>query len=229
MAGAERAGAVVLVSGGMDSCVAAAMAARDGAAFFLHAGYGQRTERKERACFEALADHYKAARRLVVRLDHLGAMGGSALTDAAVAVPGADLSRRGVPVTYVPFRNAQLLAAAVAWAETLDASRVVIGAVEEDSSGYPDCRRVFYEAFQRVIDTGTRAGAALRLETPLIGLRKSAIVARGADLGAPFHLTWSCYRAEDAACGACDSCALRLRAFGEAGLRDPLPYRPVGA
>ncbi len=221
--GRER--AVVLVSGGMDSCVTAAIAATACKVAFLHASYGQRTQARERECFEALADHYHVTDRLVARLDHLGAMGGSSLTDAAIPVPEADLHRRDVPPTYVPFRNAQLLAAGAAWAEVLGAGSVWIGAVEEDSSGYPDCRREFFDCFERAIESGTRPGTKIRIETPVIALRKSAIVRRGAELGAPFHLTWSCYREERAACGTCDSCALRLRAFREAGVTDPIPYQ----
>ncbi len=217
--------AVVLVSGGMDSCVTAALAARRAEAAFLHASYGQRTEARERECFEALADHFGARRRLVARLDHLRAIGGSSLTDPGLPVPGADPGRRGIPITYVPFRNAQLLAAAAAWAEVIGASRIYIGAVEEDSSGYPDCRRIFFDAFEAAIREGTRPGTRLSIETPVIGMRKSAIVRKGLELGVPFHLTWSCYQDERVACGACDSCALRLRAFAEAGESDPLPYR----
>ena len=216
--------AVVLVSGGMDSCVTAAIAATAGEVAFLHASYGQRTQARERECFDALADHYRVTHRLVARLDHLGAMGGSSLTDAAIPVPDADLKRRDVPPTYVPFRNAQLLAAAAAWAEVLGAGSVYIGAVEEDSSGYPDCRRAFFDCFEAAIEAGTRPGTRISIRTPVIALRKSAIVKRGLELGAPLHLTWSCYREERAACGACDSCALRLRAFREAGVADPIPY-----
>jgi 7-cyano-7-deazaguanine synthase len=219
--------AIVLLSGGMDSCVTAAIAAQSWDLALLHVTYGQRTERRERACFEALADHFGARRRLVARLDHLAEIGGSGLTDPSVPIPEADLHRGGVPVTYVPFRNAQMLAAGVAWAEVLPARVLFIGAVEEDSSGYPDCRRVFFDAFEAMAALGTRPGHPLRIETPVIHMRKSAIVRRGLELKAPFHLTWSCYRDEERACGDCDSCALRLRAFAEAGVSDPLPYRPA--
>jgi 7-cyano-7-deazaguanine synthase len=220
----ERDRSVVLVSGGMDSCVAAAMAARRHDAAFLHVSYGQRTEARERRAFEAIADHFGIARRLAVRLDLLAAIGGSCLTDASIAVPEADLSREDVPISYVPFRNTHLLAAAVSWAEVIDARAIYIGAVEEDSSGYPDCRRVYYEAFNRLIEVGTRPGPRLTVLTPLIGMRKAEIVRLGLDLGAPFRLTWSCYRSEERACGACDSCALRLRGFAEAEAKDPIPY-----
>lgn len=220
--GRER--AVVLVSGGMDSCVAAAIAARDHEPAFLHVSYGQRTEARERRAFEAIADHYGVPRRLAVRLEALSRIGGSCLTDASVPVPEADPGREGVPVSYVPFRNTHLLATAVSWAEVLRARRVFIGAVEEDSSGYPDCRAVYFDAFARLIEVGTRPGSAVSVETPLLHLRKSEIVKRGLELGAPLHLTWSCYQSEERACGACDSCALRLRAFSEAGARDPIPY-----
>ena len=221
--------AVVLVSGGMDSCVTAAIAV--GAhgperTAFLHASYGQRTEEKERACFSAVADHFGVSLRLAARLDHMKTLGGSSLTDPAIPVPAADLSRGGVPPTYVPFRNAQLLSIGVAWAEALRAGSVYIGAVEEDSSGYPDCRRSFFDAFETAVDAGTRPETAIRIVTPVIHMRKSEIVRRGIELGAPFHLTWSCYQDNAAACGNCDSCALRLRAFREAGVSDPLEYRP---
>jgi 7-cyano-7-deazaguanine synthase len=212
----------------MDSCVTAAIAALECRPAFLHVSYGQRTEAKERSCFLALADHFGVPDRLETRLDHMKAIGGSSLTDASIPVPAADLARRGIPPTYVPFRNAQFLAVATAWAEVLGASRIYIGAVEEDSSGYPDCRRGFFDAFQNLIAAGTRPETAIEIRTPVIHMKKSAIVKRGIELGAPFHLTWSCYEAEEVACGRCDSCALRLRAFTGAGARDPLPYRAVG-
>jgi 7-cyano-7-deazaguanine synthase len=217
--------AVCLVSGGMDSCVTAAIAREenDGLAF-LHVSYGQRTEARERRAFEELADHYGVARRFAVSVEHLARIGGSSLTDPSIPVPEADLNSRQIPTSYVPFRNAHLLSIAVSWAEVEGARRIYIGAVAEDSSGYPDCRPEFYEAFQRVIDTGTKPSTRVRIRTPVIHLRKAEIIRRGADLGAPLGLTWSCYRREDAACGACDSCALRLRAFREAGLADPVPY-----
>jgi len=215
---------VVLVSGGMDSCVTAAIAARDHDVAFVHAGYGQRTERKERACFTALADHFGVERRLLIRLDHLREIGGSSLTDPALAVPHGGPGP-GIPSTYVPFRNAQLLSAAVSWAEALGARGVFIGAVEEDSSGYPDCRRAFFDAFEAMIDQGTRPETRVRVVTPVIQMTKSSIVALGLELGVPFHLTWSCYQDEERACGTCDSCVLRRRAFSQAGVPDPLPYR----
>ena len=218
---------VVLVSGGMDSCVTAAIAVRECRAAFLHVSYGQRTEARERSSFLSLASHFGVTDRLEGRLDHLKTIGGSSLTDAAIPVPAADLGRRGVPQTYVPFRNAQLLSIAVAWAEVIGASRIYIGAVEEDSSGYPDCRREFYDAYEAMIKAGTRPETSIRIETPVIRMRKSAIVRKGLELKAPFHLTWSCYQAEQVACGSCDSCALRLRAFAEAGIPDPIPYLPT--
>lgn len=233
--------AVVLVSGGMDSCVTAAIARTTHALAFLHASYGQRTERRERQAFDAIADFYGVNERLVVRLDHLAAIGGSALTDPAIAVPenraavlaktagqGRETRERGtpeIPVTYVPFRNANLLAVAVSWAEVLGARAVFIGAVAEDSSGYPDCRPEFYRAFQQAVDQGTKPESRIAIVTPVIALRKSEIVRQGIELGAPLHLTWSCYQAEEIACGICDSCQLRLRAFAEAGAADPLTYR----
>lgn len=217
---------VVIVSGGMDSAVTASIAAGEaGDLHFLHVNYGQRTERKELACFHALCDHFRAKGRLVADLRQLAAIGGSSLTDPDIPVEAADLDRKTFPSSYVPFRNAHLLAAAVSWAEVLGASSIYIGAIAVDGSGYPDCRPEFYEAFQRVVDTGTGIGPALRIRTPVIGMTKAEVVRTGLRLGTPFHLTWSCYQAEDAACGECDSCALRLRGFREAGAEDPIAYK----
>ena len=217
--------AVCLVSGGMDSCVTAAIAYEENDELaFLHVSYGQRTEQREHESFAALADHFNVRQRLIVSLEQLSKIGGSSLTDNAIPVTEVSLSASGIPSSYVPFRNAHLLATAVSWGEVIKASSIYIGAVAEDSSGYPDCRPEFYEAFQRVIDTGTRPETALTIRTPVIGMRKSEIVRRGIDLRAPLHLTWSCYVESELACGRCDSCALRLRAFREAGVPDPVPY-----
>jgi len=218
---------VVLLSGGMDSTVAAALARREGSIACLHFTYGQRTAARERRSFGLVAGVLGAVERRIIYLPHLGSFGGSALTDRSLDVPDADPARVGVPATYVPFRNAQFLAAAVAWAETLQAQAVVYGAVEEDGSGYPDCRGVFVDAFNRLVETGTKVGAELRVEAPLLHRRKSEIIRLGLELGVPFHLTWSCYQDEEVACGRCDSCALRLRGFREAGATDPLPYRKL--
>lgn len=216
---------IVLVSGGMDSLVTAAVAAREcGKLRFLHAGYGQRTEVRELAGFRRLAQHYRVTDALEIRLDALGRIGGSSLTDASLAVPDHDPAATGVPSSYVPFRNAHLLAAAVSWAEVVGAQRVYIGAVEEDSSGYPDCRETFYAAFQQAIDLGTKDDTHISIVTPVIHMNKADIVRLGLELGAPFELSWSCYRREDAACGTCDSCVLRIRAFRAAGVPDPIPY-----
>jgi 7-cyano-7-deazaguanine synthase len=221
-----REGSVVLLSGGMDSCVCAALAARDWGTAALHISYGQRTEGRERRAFLAICERLGIAQRLIVRNEALAAMGGSALTDKNMAVPESGQIGHGIPVTYVPFRNAHFLAAGVSWAEVLMASRVYIGAVEQDSSGYPDCRPAYYQAFNEVVRTGTKDGR-IQIVTPLIGLRKVEIVRLGLELGAPFDLTWSCYSHEDRACGVCDSCVLRLRAFHEAGATDPIPYDEV--
>ena len=221
-------GAVVLASGGMDSCVCAALAMRDYATpnppALLHVDYGQRTEARERQAFNALADHYRIARRLVAACPGLAAIGGSALTDATIPVPAAAPAPGEIPVTYVPFRNAHFLALAVSWAEVLGAKVILIGAVEPDSSGYPDCRPAYYAAFNRLIATGTRHGD-IEVRTPLIAMRKAAIIRLGLELSAPLHLSWSCYQGSDRACGECDSCRLRLQAFAEAGVPDPVPYR----
>lgn len=217
--------AIVLLSGGMDSCVVAAMLAAEGYELnMLHTNYGQRTERKELACFHELADYFTAARRLVVDIRHLAAIGGSSLTDERIEITPASLDSSGIPSSYVPFRNANILSIAVSWAETIGAGTIAIGAVEEDSSGYPDCRSVFYEAFQRVVDLGTHPDTAITLVTPVIGMSKEEIVTTGLSHNAPFNLTWSCYKSEDRACGECDSCALRLRGFDRAGVVDPIEY-----
>jgi 7-cyano-7-deazaguanine synthase len=218
--------AVVCLSGGMDSAVCAALAARDYDAYALHFSYGQRTESRELRSARQVAEALKFQEFLPISIDLFRQIGGSALTDASIAVPVAPepgLIGQSVPVTYVPFRNAHFLAAAVSWAEVLGAEAILIGAVEQDSSGYPDCRPAYYEAFQQLVRTGTRDGK-IRVETPLIDLHKRQIVALGLELQAPFHLTWSCYSGEEIACGVCDSCVLRLRAFAEAGIEDPIPY-----
>lgn len=221
-----RTRAVVLLSGGMDSCVCAALAARDHDAAAVHVSYGQRTEERERRAFFAICDRLHIHDRLVVRNEALRAIGGSALTDDRIAVPEAALQiGHSIPVTYVPFRNAHFLAVAVSWAEVLGADQVYIGAVQQDSSGYPDCRPEYYRAFNEVVRAGTRAGR-IAVVTPLIGLRKAEIVSLGLELGAPFDLTWSCYSREDVACGMCESCVLRLRAFAAAGTTDPIAYVP---
>jgi len=215
--------AVVLLSGGMDSCVCAALAVRDFDAAAVHVSYGQRTEARERGSFLAVCDRLDIRDRLVVRNEALRAIGGSALTDASIRVPESHAIGCDIPVTYVPFRNAHFLSVAVSWAEVLGAGKIYIGAVEQDSSGYPDCRPAYYEAFNQVIRAGTKEGK-IEIVTPLIRLRKHDIVRLGLELGAPFDLTWSCYSREDRACGVCDSCVLRLRAFEEAGARDPIRY-----
>jgi 7-cyano-7-deazaguanine synthase len=224
-----------LLSGGMDSCVCAALAARDYQAAAVHVSYGQRTEARERRSFDGICDRLGIRDRLVVRNEALRAIGGSALTDSGIAVPEADVpqaagfgARADIPVTYVPFRNTHFLAVAVSWAEVLGAGKVYIGAVEPDSSGYPDCRPEYYRAFNEVVKAGTKDGA-IRVVTPLIAMHKAEIVRLGLELNAPFDLTWSCYQREDRACGVCDSCVLRLRAFGEAGAEDPIPYAEAAA
>ena len=227
----ERKKAVLCLSGGMDSCVCAALAARDHDVYAVHFSYGQRTEARELRSAEEIARLVGAKELMHLKIDLFRRIGGSALTDASIAVPVAagDESQIGaeVPVTYVPFRNAHFLSAAVSWAEVLGAKTVLIGAVEQDSSGYPDCRPAYYDAFNELIRQGTKEGE-IRVETPLIRMRKSEIVQLGVELGAPFHVSWSCYSGETEACGVCDSCVLRLRAFREAGTSDPVPYASAG-
>jgi 7-cyano-7-deazaguanine synthase len=221
--------AVACVSGGMDSCVTAALAAADHRLAFLHANYGQRTEERELDCFRALADHFRAEHTLVVDFTALKDIGGSSLTDEAVPVREGDPEAGVVPTSYVPFRNAHLLAAATSWAEVLGAAAIFVGAVWEDSSGYPDCRPEFYRAFQEAIRLGTRPETEIVIRTPVIGLTKAEIVRQGLALGVPFEKTWSCYQGSVEACGACESCRLRRRGFAEAGVPDPLPYRAPGS
>jgi 7-cyano-7-deazaguanine synthase len=207
----------------MDSCVCVALAARDHEAAAVHVSYGQRTEERERQSFLAICRRLNILDQLMIRNEALRAIGGSALTDDGIPVPQSHSIGEGVPVTYVPFRNAHFLAVAVSWAEVLGAEKVYIGAVEPDSSGYPDCRPAYYEAFNAVVKAGTKDGR-IQIVTPLIAMHKAEIVRLGLELGAPFDLTWSCYSREDEACGVCDSCALRLRAFAAAGVKDPIAY-----
>ena len=221
----EKKLAVILASGGMDSCVTAAMADQQHRLAFFHANYGQRTEKQELKAFAEQADYFHAEKRLIVDLSHLKWIGGSSLTDTKIQISDADLTRRDIPSSYVPFRNANLLSIATSWAEVIGANYIYIGAVEEDSSGYPDCRKIFYDAFNRVIALGTKGDPTIEIITPVIGWKKKDIVKKGMELNVPFHLTWSCYKSEGIACGECDSCALRLRGFQLAGLEDPIPYR----
>lgn len=220
----EKPKGIVLASGGMDSLVLAAFAARESDLALLHVNYGQRTEKRELACFHAIADHFGVRERMVADIGYLRTIGGSALTNPALEIPAADLARQGVPVTYVPFRNAHFLCIAVSWAEVIGAKTVYIGAVWADSSGYPDCRPAFYEAMNEAIRLGTRDDTAIRVKAPFLGLKKKDLVLMGKSFDVPFEQSWSCYRDGEKACGRCDSCALRLRAFSEAGVPDPLAY-----
>ena len=209
----------------MDSCVTAAVAhAENECLAFLHVSYGQRTEAREQRAFTEISDHYVVKERLEVSIGHLAKIGGSSLTDEAIEVSDANLGSKEIPASYVPFRNANMLSVAVSWAEVIGANSIYIGAVAEDSSGYPDCRSEFYEAFQKVIDTGTKPETNVEIRTPIIHLSKAEIVKKGIELKAPLNLTWSCYRSEDLACGTCDSCALRLRGFEQANVKDPINY-----
>lgn len=217
--------AVCLVSGGLDSCVTAAIALREvGELAFLHVSYGQRTEARELRAFEEIAAHFEIKRRLNVSIGHLAMIGGSSLTNRNIPVSPARLDARDIPTSYVPFRNAHLLAIATSWAEVIGATKIYIGAVADDSSGYPDCRPEFYEAFQRVVSVGTKPDTQIEIKTPVIKLSKSEIVELGQRIGAPLSLTWSCYSDSERACGECDSCALRLRAFRATGIEDPILY-----
>lgn len=209
----------------MDSCVTAAIAKQENDEIaFLHVSYGQRTESRERQAFNDIADFYAIEKRLDVSIEYLTKIGGSSLTDKSIGVTEADLESKEIPTSYVPFRNANMLAIATSWAEVLKANSIYVGAVAEDSSGYPDCRPEFYAAFEKTIAKGTKPETNIRIETPIINLSKGEIVEKGIELSAPLQLSWSCYRSEDLACGTCDSCALRLRGFAIAGVKDPIPY-----
>jgi 7-cyano-7-deazaguanine synthase len=230
----EQRKAVVLLSGGMDSCVSAALAIEAhgaGHVALLHASYGQRTQQRERRSFEEIADFYDIKQRLIADLGYFRSIGGSALTDRNIAIPEHELRVSGdhggtIPVTYVPFRNAHFLSIGVSWAEAIGAGAIYIGAVAEDSSGYPDCRPEYYRAFQQLIRIGTRPETQIEIVTPVIHMKKDEIIRQGLALRAPLQLTWSCYQGEQLACGTCDSCLLRLRAFARAGVPDPIGYRP---
>ena len=217
--------AVIAVSGGMDSCVTAAIANENYQLAFAHINYGQRTEKRELKAFSDIADYFKVEERLIVDYSHLKKIVGSSLTDKNIDVKKADLGNKNIPTSYVPFRNANILSACVSWAEVLNAKAVFIGAVYEDSSGYPDCRPDFFSAFEKMVELGTKPETKIKIETPIIHLSKAEIIKKGMELNAPLHLTWSCYQNEDKACGVCDSCALRLRGFQKAGVADPIPYK----
>ena len=217
--------AIVLVSGGMDSCVTAAVAVQEHEMAFLHVGYGQRIQVRELAAFNAIADYYGVTRRLMADIGYLKKIGGSSLIDDSIPVAESGLEDGDtIPTSYVPFRNTHLLSIAVSWAEVIGASKIFIGAVEEDSSGYPDCRKEYYQAFNNLVEVGTKPETHIQVITPLINLSKSEIVLKGVELGAPLHLTWSCYKNTHKACGVCDSCILRLKGFRKAGVEDPVEY-----
>ncbi|MBK8552930.1 MAG: 7-cyano-7-deazaguanine synthase QueC [Ignavibacteria bacterium] len=219
--------AIVLVSGGMDSALTAGIADRKHTLNILHVNYGQRTQARELKSFNDIAEYYKVKKRLVVNISHLKDIGGSSLTDKKLNVSRADLKNRKIPTSYVPFRNANILSIAVSWAEVINARKIYIGAVEEDSSGYPDCRKEFFDAFNKMIAKGTKPGSGIKVETPIINFSKKEIVLNSVRINAPLHLTWSCYKENKIACGECDSCALRLRGFQQAGIEDPLRYKKI--
>ncbi len=220
--------AIVLVSGGMDSCVTAAIAKnKNYELYFLHINYGQKTEKRELKAFKDLAEYYDAKNKLIVDISYLKEIGGSSLTDDSINVEKGNIDRVGVPSSYVPFRNANIISIATSWAEVIGATKIFIGAVEEDSSGYPDCRKIFYEKFNDLLEVAIDKDFKIRIETPLIDLKKKDIILKGIELKAPLQLTWSCYQSEDYACGVCDSCLLRLRGFKEAELADPIKYKVI--
>lgn len=215
--------AIALVSGGMDSCVTAAIAAQKFKMAFLHVGYGQLTQERELKAFNAIATYYNVEKRLTANIGYLKEIGGSSLTDATMPVSESGL-QDDIPTSYVPFRNTHLLSIAVSWAEVICASSIFIGAVEEDSSGYPDCRKEYYQQYNRLVEVGTKPETHIQIVTPLIDMKKSEIIQKGLELNAPLHLTWSCYQNSEKACGVCDSCLLRLKGFREAGVEDPIKY-----
>jgi 7-cyano-7-deazaguanine synthase len=217
--------AIIALSGGMDSCVSAAIAAKDYELAFLHVNYGQRTETRELKAYNDIADFYGVTSRMVVDLTQFAFIGGSSLTDKNIEVSKADLTNKEIPTSYVPFRNAHILSACVSWAEVINAKAVFIGAVWEDSSGYPDCRPEFFKSFEKVVEIGTKPSTKINIVTPIINFSKKDIVLKGLELNAPFHLTWSCYQEEEEACGFCDSCALRLKGFQLADAEDPIKYK----
>ncbi len=216
--------AVIAVSGGLDSCVTAAIAEQKYEIAFAHFNYGQKTEKRELKAYNEIADFYNVDKRLIIDYSHLSKIGGSSLTDQNIEISHADLKSKEIPISYVPFRNANLLSACVSWAEVLKAETVFIGAVFEDSSGYPDCRPLFFKAFEEMIDLGTKPETSIKIVTPIIHLSKAEIIKKGVGIKAPIHLTWSCYQNEDSACGVCDSCAFRLRGFQQVGIEDPITY-----
>ncbi len=217
--------AICLVSGGLDSCVCAAIARQECEDLaFLHVNYGQRTQERELKAFLDIADYYTIEKRLIADISYLAQIGGSALTDKDLVVPENELSLGAIPITYVPFRNTHIIAIAVSWAEVIGAGKIYIGATEVDSSGYPDCRKSYFVQYNRLIQEGTKPETRITVETPLIEMSKKQVVEKGSALGVPFHLTWSCYKNQEVACGVCDSCLLRLKGFREAGVVDPIPY-----
>ncbi|GJQ24622.1 MAG: 7-cyano-7-deazaguanine synthase QueC [Planctomycetia bacterium] len=218
--------AIVLVSGGMDSCVTAAIAHTQYELALLHVNYGQRTESRELKAFHDIASFYNVPKEkiLISNIDYLSKIGGSSLTDRSMSVPDAQANTEEIPTSYVPFRNTHLLAIAVSWGEVIGARKIFIGAVEQDSPGYPDCKPAYYEAINNLIKVGTKPTTSLEVETPLIHMKKSEIIKIGISLEAPLNLSWSCYQNTEKACGLCHSCFLRLKAFQEAGVKDPIPY-----
>ena len=221
----EKGLAVVVLSGGLDSCVTTAIANEEYTTALLHVRYSQCTQAREYRSFYDIVNFYKVPkfRILVTELDYLKKIGGSSLTDSSISPEDSNISD-DIPITYVPFRNTHLLSIAVSWAEVIKAERIFIGAVEQDSPNYPDCRAEYYNAFNRLVKVGTRPSTNIKVVTPLLSMNKSEIVKKGIELNAPLHLTWSCYVNNDRACGRCQSCILRLKAFKDAGVKDKIPY-----
>lgn len=218
---------IVLLSGGMDSLVCSGIATQNHEnVYALHMNYGQKTSSRERISFDEICNHYNIPleKRKIIDMTFLQQIGGSSLTDDKIAVKDYEGDSKIIPDSYVPFRNSIILSLAVSWAEVVGATKLYIGANYEDSPGYPDCRPSYYEAFNKVIKEGTKAGD-IEIITPVLRMKKREIVLKGKELNVPFSLSWSCYKSSAKACGQCDSCALRLRGFKEAGITDPIDYK----
>jgi len=216
--------ALCIMSGGMDSTLSAYMVKNAGYEIVaVHFNYNQRTQNKELQCFNAICEDLDVREKYILDLDFFKKLGASALTDETLEIPTTGVED-GIPITYVPFRNGIFLSMAAAIAEKEGAELISIGVVEEDSSGYPDCRESYIKSMQESINLGTKDTTNITIHMPLVSLSKSQIVQKATELNVPLFNTWSCYKNEEAACGVCDSCRLRLNGFKLAGVTDPISY-----